>query len=101
MPFDARLNTSRMVAHFKKCAIESLSFEFGVREAELESFFRVFSDQKKYAKADEISDRVITQLVKEEYKKGAISVQRLGHILRRLIPDSRDMQRLCYYSLDF
>jgi hypothetical protein len=44
--------------------------------------------------ANDISDRVVIQLVKEEYKKGAISVQRLGQILRRLIPDPRELQRL-------
>jgi len=44
--------------------------------------------------ANDISDRVIIQLVKEEYKKGSISVQRLGQILRRLIPDSKELQRL-------
>jgi hypothetical protein len=44
--------------------------------------------------AHDVSDRVIIQLVKEEYKKGAISVQRLGQILRRLIPDAKELQRL-------
>ena len=51
-PFDSRLNTSRMVAHFKNCGIESISFETGTEEAELDSFFRIFCNPKKYPNAD-------------------------------------------------
>jgi len=58
-PFDSRLNTSRMVAHFKKCAIESISFEFGITEAELESFFRVFCNPKKYPHANEMKKGIV------------------------------------------
>lgn len=57
-PFDSRLNTSRMVAHFKKCGIESISFEFGAKEAELESFFRVFCDQRKFPKAEAMKSKI-------------------------------------------
>jgi GGDEF domain-containing protein len=43
---------------------------------------------------NEISDRVVVQLVRQEYKKGAISIQRLGLILRRLISEPTELQRL-------
>ena len=58
-PFDSRLNTSRMVAHFKKCAIESISFEIGTTEAELESFFRVFCNPQKYPHAHEMKTVIV------------------------------------------
>jgi len=57
-PFDSRLNTSRMVAYFKKCAIESLSFEIGVTEAELGIFFRIFCDQQNFPKADAMKEKI-------------------------------------------
>jgi len=43
---------------------------------------------------DAITDRVLIQLVREEYKKGKISVQRLGQIIRRLVPEPGELQRL-------
>ena len=57
-PFDSRLNTSRMVAHFKKSAIESISFEDGINEAEIDNFFRVFCDQKQYPDADSMKAKI-------------------------------------------
>jgi len=50
-PFDHRLNTSRMAAHFKKVGIQSISFEKGMAEAELKSFVKIFVDPKSYPKA--------------------------------------------------
>jgi len=58
-PFDSRLNTSRMVAHFKKCAIESISFEIGITEAEVESFFRVFCNQKQHPHVEEMKASIV------------------------------------------
>lgn len=43
---------------------------------------------------DAITDRVLIQLVREEYKKGKISVQRLGQIIRRLVPEPGELRRL-------
>ena len=50
-PFDHRLNTSRMAAHFKKTGIQSISFEKGMAEADLKSFVKIFVDPKSYPKA--------------------------------------------------
>ena len=44
--------------------------------------------------ANNISDRVIIQIVKDEYQKGEISVQRMGQILRRLVSDPGELKRL-------
>ena len=45
-------------------------------------------------KANEITDNVLIQLVKEEYKSGQISTSRLAHILKRLVPDIKELKRL-------
>jgi hypothetical protein len=44
--------------------------------------------------AKEMTDNVILELVKDEYKQGATSINRLSQILRRLIPDNEELQRL-------
>jgi GGDEF domain-containing protein len=44
--------------------------------------------------ADNLTDKVFIQLVKDEYRQGAISVSRLAQILRRLVPDPQELQRL-------
>ena len=46
------------------------------------------------AEADELTDNVLLQLIKDEYQQGKISVQRLAHIVRRLIPQSSEIKRL-------
>jgi len=39
-------------------------------------------------------ERIIIQLVKDEYKKGQISIPRLGQILRRMVPEVGELRRL-------
>ena len=46
------------------------------------------------AEADELTDNVLLQLIKDEYQQGKISVQRMAHIIRRLIPQPKEIQRL-------
>ena len=50
-PFDIRLNTQRMAVHFKKMGIQSISFEKGMAERDLESFVKIFVDPISYPKA--------------------------------------------------
>jgi molybdenum-dependent DNA-binding transcriptional regulator ModE/GGDEF domain-containing protein len=45
-------------------------------------------------KANEITDKVLIQLVKHEYKGGEISTARLAQILRRLVPEADELKRL-------
>jgi GGDEF domain-containing protein len=49
--FDPRLHTKKMESHFKKAGIESISFEKGVRKAELADFVNIFTDLKTYPNA--------------------------------------------------
>jgi hypothetical protein len=62
-PFDSRLNTSRMAAHFKNVGIQSVSFEKGINEAELKSFVEIFVDPKSYPKASSMKKALAEKLV--------------------------------------
>jgi hypothetical protein len=44
--------------------------------------------------ANALTDHVLIQLLKDEYKKGEISIQRLAQIIRRLIPEPKELRRL-------
>ena len=44
--------------------------------------------------ANALTDEVLIRIVKDEYKKGEISVQRLAQILQRLIPEPNELKRL-------
>ncbi|MDJ0873670.1 MAG: hypothetical protein QNJ02_00290 [Desulfobacterales bacterium] len=55
----------------------------------------VYTDEAGIHKeANELTDRVFVQLIKDEYRKGAITVKRLAQIIRRLLPDPQELQRL-------
>lgn len=45
-------------------------------------------------KADSVTDRVILDLIRREYGKGAIGVVRLAQIIQRILPDSEELKRL-------
>jgi hypothetical protein len=51
------------------------------------------NEEEIYDTANEITDKVIITLVREEYKAGKISTERLAHILRRLIPETQELKR--------
>lgn len=52
------------------------------------------NEEKIYGKANEITDKILIKLVKEEYKSGNVSVSRLAQILRRMIPEADELKRL-------
>lgn len=57
-PLDFWLRNSGMAAHFKKTAIESISFEDGIIEAEVENFFKVFCDRRKYPEVEAMRAKI-------------------------------------------
>jgi hypothetical protein len=59
-PLDSRINTSKMLPHFKKTQIQSLSFEKGLSENELRGFLKVFSDLKTHSTAESIKTALST-----------------------------------------
>ena len=44
--------------------------------------------------ANELTDRVLIQLVKDEYQQGKITPARMAQILRRLVPEAGELKRL-------
>ena len=44
--------------------------------------------------ANELTDRVLIQLVKDEYQEGKITPARMAQILRRLVPEASELKRL-------
>ncbi len=52
------------------------------------------NEQEILDKANEITDNVVIQLIRDEYRSGEISVPRLAQIVKRLVPDPQDLKRL-------
>ncbi len=52
------------------------------------------NEEKIYGKANEITDKILLKLIKEEYRSGKITVSRLAQILRRMIPEAEELKRL-------
>lgn len=46
------------------------------------------------SEVDELTYRTIVNLVRNEYRNGAIAVKRLAHVISRLVPDIKDLKRL-------
>ncbi|VFQ45171.1 GGDEF domain-containing protein [Desulfoluna butyratoxydans] len=45
-------------------------------------------------KADSVTDKVMLDLIRREYGKGAISIERLAQIIQRILPDPDELVRL-------
>ena len=55
----------------------------------------VFENEHQIREETEsLTDTVLVQLIREEYQEGKISVQRLAQLLRRLVPEPGELQRL-------
>ena len=52
------------------------------------------NEERILDKVNEITDNVLLQLLKDEYKTGKISTSRLAQILRRLVPEADELKRL-------
>jgi hypothetical protein len=52
------------------------------------------NEQEILDKANEITDNVVIQVIRDEYRSGEISVPRLAQILKRLVPNPQDLKRL-------
>jgi len=63
-PLDPRINLSKMVIHFKKAGIQSISFEKGMKSDEFKLFIGIFSDLKKYPAADQMKKALSNSSVK-------------------------------------
>ncbi|MDY6791845.1 MAG: hypothetical protein SWH54_11325 [Thermodesulfobacteriota bacterium] len=71
-PLDSRINTTKMVSHFKKAGIQSISFEKGMKSDELNLFIEIFSDLKKYSTAERM---------KKALSRSKVNRIRINHII--------------------
>ena len=55
-PVDPRINTSKMVAHFKKAEILSISFCEGLDKIETSTFVEIFTNLKKYSHVQKMKE---------------------------------------------
>ena len=62
-PLDPRINTSKMLAHFKKTGIQSISFEAEVSEKELNDFAAIFINTTGYPTADAMKEACVEKKV--------------------------------------
>ena len=63
-PLDPRINVSKIVTHFKKTSIQSISFEKGLDKNELRTFLEVFTAVHKYPDAEAMKKALSTKGVK-------------------------------------
>jgi GGDEF domain-containing protein len=63
-------------------------------DAQKAAGIQILNEAQIRAETDDIADKVLIQLVREEYQQGKITVQRMGQILRRLVPEPGELQRL-------
>ena len=62
-------------------------------ETQKELGIKYENEKQIISEANALTDQVLIQLIKDEYKKGEISIQRLAQIIRRLIPDLKELRR--------
>lgn len=53
-PLDPRINTSKMLLHFKKTGIQSVSFANGMGDSDLKEFSTIFVDTAAFPNADDM-----------------------------------------------
>lgn len=84
-PLDPRVNTSKMLAHYKKAGINSLSFEKGLSQDTLEAFFEVFIDLTRFPNAD---------IIKETLEKKGIRHAKVNHVFfKKVTADDEVLSR--------
>ncbi|UCH20336.1 MAG: hypothetical protein JSU83_17530, partial [Deltaproteobacteria bacterium] len=71
-PLDPRINTFRMLSHFKKGGIQSVSFEKGVQQDDLRTFSKIFFDSTRYADAE---------AMKSALAKEGVNKVRINHVI--------------------
>ena len=81
-PFDPRLNVTRMVSHFKKAAIQSVSFEMGVQATDVAEFVRIFIDMASFPNGD---------AMKRELKRKGVRGIRINHVFYKKVTEDDEV----------
>jgi len=77
-PLDPRLNVTRMVSHFKKAGIQSVSFEKGVQATDVSEFVRIFVDLTTYPNVD---------AMKAGLKRKGVAFIRINHVFYKKVTE--------------
>ncbi len=81
-PLDPRINTTKMVAHFKKADIQSISFYDGLNREEIRSFVEIFTSLNKYPNA---------KAMKKEIKAKRIQHLRINHVFYKKVTKDEEI----------
>ena len=81
-PFDPRLNLSRMVSHFKKAGLQSVSFERGLRPTDIAEFVRIFTDLTMFPNAE---------AMKRELKRKGVAAVRVNHVFYKKVTENDEV----------
>ncbi len=99
-PLDPRVNTSRIVNHFKKKGIQSVSFEKGLEKRELRSFVEIYSTPDKYPDAEAIKKALTARRIRHLkinhvfYKKVTADDEIISKdALRKITPDMMEQEQ--------
>ena len=99
-PLDPRVNTGRIVNHFKKKGIQSVSFERGLEKRELRSFVEIYSTPDKYPDADAIKKALAARRIRHLkinhvfYKKVTADDEIISKdALRKITPDMMEQEQ--------
>ena len=105
-PLDPRITVNRMVAHFKKAEIQSISFYEGMTKNELKTFLGAFVSLDKYPNAEAmkevLAEKGITNLKINHvfYKKVTEDDEVVSRdVLKNITPEMMDEDELKYKKL--
>ncbi|RLB20881.1 MAG: hypothetical protein DRG71_09095, partial [Deltaproteobacteria bacterium] len=99
-PLDPRVNTSRIVSHFKKKGIQSVSFEKGLEKRELRSFVEIYSTPDKYPDSEAIKRALAARRIRHLkinhvfYKKVTADDEIISkQALRKITPEMMEQEQ--------
>jgi len=81
-PLDPRITVNRMVAHFKKAEIQSISFYEGMTKNELKTFLGIFVSLDKYPNAESM---------KEALSEKGITNLKINHVFYRKVTEDDEV----------
>ena len=81
-PLDPRINASRLIGHFKRIGVTSVSFEEGIIDAELGRFMQFFSNSDDYSTDEALKDAL---------SKAGITHLRVNHVYFRKISEDDEI----------
>ncbi len=81
-PLDPRITVTRMVAHFKKAEIQSISFYEGMTKNELKTFLGIFVSLDKYPNAESM---------KEALAEKGITNLKINHVFYRKVTEDDEV----------